>query len=176
MLYGVLIVRGVLLMTSKSFYTDESIKEVLDIYSNTVFRLALTRTGNKADAEDVFQEVFLRYIKQKKQFENEEHRKAWLIKVTLNCSHKLFSSAWFRHTVPLITDLSYETQEKSEIYFTILSLPKKYRSIIHLFYFEDLSISQISKILSIKESTVKTQLHRARQMLKLQLKGDYDYE
>lgn len=163
-------------MQPNSFYTDESIKEVLDIYSNTVYRLALTRTRNKSDAEDIFQEVFLRYIKQKKQFENEEHRKAWLIRVTLNCSLKLFSSAWFRHTVPLITDLSYETQEKPEIYFAILRLPKKYRSIIHLFYFEDLPISQISKILSTKESTIKTQLHRARQMLKLQLKGDFEYE
>jgi RNA polymerase sigma-70 factor (ECF subfamily) len=151
-------------------------KEVLDIYSNTVFRLALTRTKNKVDAEDVFQEVFLRLIRQKNQFENEEHRKAWLIKVTLNCSRKLFSSAWFRHTAPLTIESSYEIEEKPDIYNEILNLPQKYRSIIHLFYFDDLSIAQISEILSTKESTIKTQLFRARQMLKMQLKGDFEYE
>lgn len=163
-------------MLDMTLCTDVEINDILTKYSNLVYRLALARTKNKADAEDVFQEVFLRLVNKKPVFENEEHMKAWIIKVTVNCSSKLLTSAWFRRTVPLIEELKFETKEKSEVYYSVLELPMKYRTVIHLFYYEDLSIAKISEILSIKESTIKSQLLRARQLLKTKLKGDFDYE
>lgn len=163
-------------MLEMTLCTDVEINSTLNKYADMVYRLALARTKNKPDAEDVFQEVFLRLIHKKPTFENEEHQKAWLIKVTVNCSSKLLTSAWFRRTVPLLEELKFETEEKSEVFYAVLELPVKYRTIIHLFYYEDLSIAKISEVLSIKESTIKSQLSRGRQMLKTKLKGDFDYE
>lgn len=159
-----------------SFSTDDQINDVLTRYSNMVYRLALSRTRNIADAEDVLQEVFLRLIHKKPEFENEEHRKAWLIRVTVNCSSKLLTSAWFRRTVPLEEELKFQTKEKSDVYYAVMELPLKYRTVIHLYHYEDLSISQISDILTINESTIKSQLLRARQLLKTKLKGEFDNE
>jgi RNA polymerase sigma-70 factor (ECF subfamily) len=158
------------------FSTDDHINEVLTRYSNMVYRLALSRTKNIADAEDILQEVFFRLINKKPEFESEEHRKAWLIRVTVNCSSKLLTSAWFRRTVPLEEELKFETKEKSDVYYAVLELPLKYRTAIHLFYYEDMSIAQISHVLSVKESTIKSHLLRARQLLKIKLKGEFDNE
>ena len=159
-------------MNNISLDRNDAIDDVLCEYSNMVYRLALSQTKNKSDAED----VFLRYIGQKKAFESEEHKKAWLIRVTINCSRKRFASAWFRHTIPLNENLQFETKEKSEVYYAVLELPIKYRTAIHLFYYENFSISEIGEILSLKESTVKSHLHRAKQMLRLKLKGEFDSE
>lgn len=155
--------------------TNESIEEMIRKYSNMVYRLALSQTKNKADADDVFQEVFMRLAAHTKPFVNEEHRKAWLIRVTINCSRKLFRSAWFRRTVPLSDEVSEcHTVEVSDVFDAVMALPRKYRTVIHLFYYEDLSILQISQLLSINESTVKSQLFRTRKLLRLKLGGDFD--
>ena len=144
----------------------------LNKYSNMVFRLAFARTKNSHDAHDILQEVFLRYIKSNKDFINEEHKKAWLIKTTINCSKTLLSSAWFRKTTGLDYNITQELKEKSEVYYAVLKLPKKYRTVIHLFYYEDMSITEIANLLNIKESTIKSQLHRARKKLKEILKKE----
>lgn len=88
-------------MNHKSLRTDDDIDDVLSKYSNMVYKIALSQTKNAANAEDIFQEVFLRYVQADIKFANEEHRKAWLIRVAVNCCKKLWGSAWFRHTVPL---------------------------------------------------------------------------
>ena len=144
----------------------------LNKYSNMVFRLAFARTKNSHDAYDILQEVFLRYIKSNKDFINEEHKKAWLIKTTINCSKTLLSSAWFRKTTSLDDNITQELKEKSEVYYAVLKLSKKYRTVIHLFYYEDMSITEIANLLNIKESTIKSQLHRARKKLKEILKKE----
>jgi RNA polymerase sigma-70 factor, ECF subfamily len=159
-----------------AFSADDQFREVLSTYSNMVYRLALSRTKNVSDAEDILQEVFLRLVNKRPEFTSEEHRKAWLIRVTVNCSNKLITSAWFRRTTPLKEELKFETKEKSDVYYAVLELPLKYRTVIHLFYYEDLSIAQISHILSMKESTIKSQLLRARHLLKIKLKGEFDHE
>lgn len=159
-----------------SFSTEDQIDYVLTKYSNMVYRLALSRTRNIADAEDIVQEVFIRLVNKKPEFQNEEHRKAWLIRVTLNCSSKLLASAWFRRTVPLEEELKFETREKNDVYYAVMELPLKYRTVIHLYHYEDMSIAQISDVLNIKESTIKSQLSRARQLLKTKLKGEFDNE
>ncbi len=170
--------------------------EVIEKYSDMVYRLAFSMMKKRSDADDIYQEVFLRYIKKAPEFQSEEHRKAWLIKVTVNCCKKAFSSAWFRHTTSFflgkddddneqdmnncLADESMpvdeQTEQKTDIHNAVQKLPQKYRAVIHLFYFEDMTTAEISKILDIKESTVRTQLTRAREMLKEYLKGGYQYE
>lgn len=145
-------------------------------YFDTVYRLALARTKEQSLADDVCQEVFLRYIKSDKQFESEEHVKAWLIRVAINCSKSVFMSSWFKKTVPLTEDIVFDTPEKSDLSYAIKKLPAKYATVIHLFYYEDMSIADISALLKMKESTVKSHLFRGRSLLKEILGGRYDYE
>lgn len=157
-------------------YTDEFIQSVLDQYSNMVYRLALSQTKNRADAEDVFQEVFLRLIRQKKPFQSEEHVKAWLIRVTVNCSRSLFASSWFQRTVPLDDSLQFESKEDGVLFAAVQALPRKYRAVIHLYYYEGYSTDEIAGILSIKPATVRSQMARGRKLLKEQLGGSRDAE
>ncbi len=154
----------------------ENFKEqITEKYFDNIYRLALSRTGNKSDAEDVTQEVFVRFLKTDTHFFSEEHAKAWLINVTINCSKNVFLSSHYKKTVPLTEDISFSQPELEELYLVVAKLPLKYRTVIHLFYYEDMSIESISKCLNLKETTVKSQLHRGRELLKTMLK-DYDYE
>jgi len=159
----------------ESLRTDDDIERAFLKYGDMIYRLAFSQTQNKNDADDVFQEVFLRYIKGRKTFESEEHEKAWLIRVTINCSKKLWNSAWFRHTVALDENIAFEMPQENEIYHALLQLPQIYRTVIHLFYYEDMSVTQISEVLGMKESAVRTRLTRARDLLRTWLKGDFDY-
>lgn len=99
-------------MGNESLRTNDSVDEILDTYGRMVYRLAYARTKNRYDADDVMQEVFLRYIRSGKEFADEEHRRAWLIRATINCSKTLLSSAWFRKTSPLEDTLNYGTGGK----------------------------------------------------------------
>ena len=140
-----------------------------------VYKLALNQTKSKESADDVVQEVFLRYIQKDIEFKSEEHIKAWLIRVTINCSKNVFSDSWFKKTEGFTQDIPFEHEEKSDVYYATLELPQKYRSVIHLFYYEDMSISEISLCLGQQENTVKSLLHRARNMLRDKLEGGYDF-
>ena len=154
--------------------TDSCIKqELVQKYFNMVYKIALSRTGDVHHAEDVVQDTFVRFLKSDKEFESEEHVKAWLIKVTVNCSKSVFLSAWYKKTAPLNEEISFDSPEKSEVYYATMALPQKYRTVIHLFYYEDMSVRDISLALGIKETTVKSQLHRGRELLKENLKGEY---
>lgn len=151
---------------------EEYINYFIEKYSNMVYKLALCHMKNKTDAEDIFQEVFLRLIKKMPTFDSAEHEKAWLIRVTINCCKKLHTSAWNRRTITLTEDIAVSSVEGYDILFSVLQLPIKFRRVIHLFYYENMSIDQISRVLSLKEGTVKSQLSRARKMLKSKLEGD----
>lgn len=148
-------------------------ERVVRFYASTVYRLALAATKNSADADDVFQEVFLRYFKQGREFDGEEHRKAWLIRVTVNCARKLQSSAWFRRTAPLEDHPVFDEPNEREIEAALARLKPKYRAAVHLFYYEDYSAKQIAEAMSLSESHVRTLLTRARAQLKELLKGEY---
>lgn len=161
-------------MKQQSLRTDNSTEDVIKYYADMVYRLAFARTGAKYDADEVFQEVFMRYIRKQPVFKNEEHCKAWLIRVTINCSKKLWNSSWKRKIVPLDENMSFETKNDIDLYNELQQLPPKYREVIHLFYYENLSLKEISQALNRKNSTVRTQLTRARELLKKILKEDYD--
>ncbi|HBN57236.1 MAG TPA: RNA polymerase subunit sigma-24 [Lachnospiraceae bacterium] len=151
---------------------DES---VIRQYSDLVYRLAYARAGNRQDADEIYQEVFLRYLKKHPDLENDTHTKAWFIRVTVNCANSLWRSPWKRYRELAEDDLILETRETTDLSRALKKLPPNYREVIHLFYYEDLSTDEISRILNRKKSTVRTQLTRARQRLKEILK-EYDYE
>lgn len=156
-----------------------NIDEIVERYADMVYRIALTQMKNVHDAQDIFQEVFLRLVKNIDSIQNEEHLKSWLIRVTLNCSKTNLMSAWRKHTQPLEEEqnqIVFETQEQSDLYEYIQKLPKKYCTVLYLFYYEELSVKEICEITGQKETTVKSQLSRGRTMLKEQLeKTGWDY-
>ncbi|MBP3255615.1 MAG: sigma-70 family RNA polymerase sigma factor [Clostridia bacterium] len=148
-------------------------QKTVEKYSNMVYRLAYFYTNSKYDADDIYQDVFLKYLQNKKQYENEEHKKAWLIKVTINSCKKVWLSSWKRKIVSLNdNEIKFEMEEDIGLYNEIKKLPKKYRAVIHLFYYEQYSIKDISKVLDQKESTIRTWLTRARKLLKNQIKEE----
>ena len=157
----------------------EPTDEVIRYYSSMVYRIALTKTKSSHDADDIFQDVFLKLVMNKKPFESEEHRKAWLIRVTINCCNSHFVAPWKKNVnslddamLAMIPDENSEAQfleNQSDVYAQILKLPQPMREVILLFYYEDMSIREISFVLHTTEANVKKRLSRARQKLKLQL-------
>ncbi|MCD8357310.1 MAG: sigma-70 family RNA polymerase sigma factor [Clostridia bacterium] len=152
----------------------ENIDYVIHTYRDMVYRLAFARMGTRYDADEVFQEVFVRYLNKQPKFRDEEHRKAWLIRVTVNCCNKLWNSSWRKKTEALQENLVWESPEDNDLHQALQQLPPKYREVIHLFYYEELSTAQIANVLHRKEATVRTQLTRARTMLRKILKEE-DY-
>ena len=171
-------------MDTISLKTSESFEQVMKSYMPMVYRIAFSRLGSAHDAEDITQDVFLKYYRADITYNDEEHRKAWLIRCTINCTKTLVTSAWFRHRASdeglenmpedseiLGSDGDIEKiDQRNSVLAAISKLPEKYGIVIHLFYYEDMSVSQISKTTGIRESTVKSQLSRARDMLRPMLK------
>ncbi|MDD4291329.1 MAG: sigma-70 family RNA polymerase sigma factor [Clostridia bacterium] len=155
--------------------------EIVENYSGMVYRIAYGYVKNKYDAEDVTSEVFLRYFRRPRFFVNNEHTKAWLIKVTINCSKDNIksNSAYVGLSEIDAEALRSDTEEwfidKTDIHMCLSKLDETSRSIVYLFYYEDLTVKQISKALSINENTVKTKLFRAREKLAIILKPDDNY-
>ena len=151
--------------------TEEQRTREVDRWGDMVYRLALARTASVPDAEDVFQEVFLRYFRHEERFQSDEHRKAWLIRCTVNRAKSLTASPWKKRTVPLETAEEVGVEDDyREVYSAVLSLPGKYRAVIHLHYFEGLSVLEIARMFHVPEGTVKSQLSRGRALLREMLK------
>lgn len=151
---------------------EEDIERVVDTYGAMVYRLAVAQVHTAPDADDVFQEVFLRYIRKAPAFESEEHRKAWLIRVTINCARKFWRSAWRRHTVPLEEDIPFEQPEDRGLFEALHTLPGPYAAVLHLFYCEDLPVADIARLLNRRPSTVRSQLTRGRALLRRELEKE----
>jgi len=146
--------------------TDDCLEDVIGEYSGMVYRLALSQMKNKSDADDVFQEVFFRYVRKKPRFESIEHQRAWFIRVTVNCSKSMHASAWSKRVVPLDESMADVSKEQSDLTHELRKLPQKYLAVVHLFYYEDMCIEEISRTLGISLSAAKMRLVRARSMLK----------
>lgn len=133
-------------------------------YGDTVYRLAFAYARSKADADDIFQEVFLRYYRRAPAFESEEHRKAWLLRVTINRAKSCLSK--MLHEPQETADAApFSAPESLELHEALLRLAPKYRTVIHLFYYEGYTAEEIGALLHRKPSTVRTQLTRARSRL-----------
>ena len=147
--------------------------EKYNSYGNMVFKIAMVNLGNKADAEETLQEAFYKLLYKAPEFNDDEHEKAWLIKITVNLCRDILRSVWHRRVVKLEDiDKYYNDPTDSGVMKEIVKLPTKYKTVIYLYYFEDYSVKQISEILKTKESAIKMRLLRGRQLLKIELKGN----
>lgn len=152
----------------------EQLEQVVRQYADTVYRLALAHMHHPADADDVFQDVFLKYAEKSPVFASEEHRRAWLIRVTLNRCRSHYRSNWWKRLLPLEEAVHATAMDDHdpELAEALLRLPAKYRTVIHLHYFENYDTDGIAALTGQRPSTVRAQLTRARQMLRALLKGD----
>jgi len=158
--------------------------ELFERYSDMVYRIAVMSCSDKCTAEDIVQEVFVRYLKRKPEFESAEHAKAWFIKVAVNCTKSQLTSFWKRNVVPVdefydsddeMAGVTYN-KEESELFEVIQSLPQKYRIVIYLRYYEEYAVNEIAGILHTTAGTISSRLSRARQLLKEELsKEGYSY-
>lgn len=157
---------------------DDTVETVLRQYGNMIYRLAYARVQNVHDAQDITQDVFLKYIRTNKHFRDESHRKAWLLRVTINTSNTFLQSAWNRHRADLCeaTEIPTTQTESRDLKEAIASLPESYRVVIHLYYYEFMSVKEIGTLLHLSESAVKSRLFRARELLRTQWKEEGAYE
>lgn len=147
----------------------DSPEAVIRCYSDMVYRLAFARTGNRSDAEDLYQEVFLRYLTKAPAFTSEDHRKAWLLRVAVNCANRFHTAPWRKRTEPLSEALSVPAPEGEDLWEELRRLPEKDRTVLHLYYYEDMTTEEIAKLLDRNPATVRSQLLRARAKLKILL-------
>lgn len=151
---------------------DEYIEKAVKTYSESMLKAAYSLLGSVPDAEDAVQDAFVKYIQKAPDFKDADHEKAWLLRVTINISKNMLKSKG-RKNLPVYEDIPYE-QNNNEVLQCVLSLEEKYRTIIHLYYYEDYSIKEIASILSLPRATVGTRLSRGRNILKTMLKGDFE--
>lgn len=154
-----------------SFASDEYIEQTVKKYSSSMLKVAFSLLKSTADAEDAVQEAFVKLITKAPEFENDEHRKAWLLRVTVNISKNMLKSAK-RKNLPLTEEIPY-SEKSDDVLPYVLSLNEKYRVVTHLYYYENYSIKEIAEILSLPAATVGTRLSRARKMLEKSLKEDF---
>lgn len=155
----------------------QSVQELVALYRNNLFAAAFHICKNAQDAEDVVQDTFIQYYTIKKEFDNEQHIRAWLMRVTINKAKNASRSFWRRNRLPLedyMETLVFETPESADLFEVVMKLPEKYRIVIHLFYYEDYTVSEIANILKLSESNVKVRLSRGRGLLRNALKEGWD--
>lgn len=150
---------------------------ILTRFGDSILRYAYTYLHNMSDAEEVLQDTLVQFLKTAPEFENENHEKAWLLRVAGNLSKNRIEYNKIRETDELNDELIAEDREDlSFVWDAVKSLPVKYREVIHLFYHEGYQTAQIAKVLGRNESTVRSDLRRGREKLKEVLKGEYDFE
>jgi RNA polymerase sigma-70 factor (ECF subfamily) len=146
-------------------------------YRDRLFAAAFHICRNAADADDVVQETLLRYHKTDMEYENEEHLKAWLLRVAINQA-KNVNRSFFRHRIVPLEDymetLTFDSGDSENLFLEVMRLPEKYRIVIHLYYYEEYSVRQISQILGISDSNTKIRLARGRAKLKEKLQEEWD--
>jgi RNA polymerase sigma-70 factor (ECF subfamily) len=158
-------------MQMRLFCSPSELEEVMGRYQTMVFRLAYSYTRSRADAQDMCQEVFLRYFCSRPPFASEEHRRAWLLRVTVNRCKTHLTSWWVRRTVPLDDRIPMPEPEPLALDEALRQLAEKDRLVIHLFYYEECSTREIARMMRTTEGAVRTRLTRARQRLGDILKG-----
>ena len=150
-----------------------SYEEVVAKYTSTVGKVCVMRLQNWADAEDCYQNVFVKLWSRSPGFNDEEHLKAWLIRVAINeCASYVKKN---RRSLPLenASEVTVHFDEDSrDMSWALMKLEPKYRDVLYLHYAEDYKVSEIAEILGAKENTVKTLLRRGREKLKRIYGGD----
>lgn len=154
--------------------------KAVDTYADSVYRVAYSYTYTKVDAEDVLQNVFFKLFQSRQNFNSEEHLKQWLIRVAVNECHNLHRSFWKRNIIHMEeiekSARDFLADDEIDLHNALLQLPSEYRVIIHMYYCEGYKTKEISKILNVKEATVRTRLARGRDRLRELLKEEWAYE
>lgn len=151
-------------------------EKLIEKYRDNLFAAAFSVCRNPQDADDVVQETFIQYHTADRCFENEQHIRAWLIRTAINKAKNINRAFWRRTSVPLeeyIETLVFETPEAEGLFEEVMRLPEKYRTVIHLFYYEDYAVREIAKVLGLSENNVKVRLTRGREMLRKALKEEW---
>lgn len=152
-----------------NLHNESSLRDVIMKYSSMILRIAAQNTKDYYAAEDITQEVFIKFMSCGKAIEDENYLKAWLIKVTINMCRNYVKSSWLQRTVPIqerdITDY-FDLAEDKYIFESIMKMPDKYKNVLYLYYYEGYTVPEVAEILDKKENTVSTWLRRARIELK----------
>ena len=155
----------------------QPLQELIARYQQNLYAAAFSVCKNAEDAEDAVQDTFIQYHISKKEFESEQHIRAWLLRVVINKAKNANLTFWRNHKVPwedYMEQIPFETEQSHDLFETVMKLPEKYRIVIHLFYYEGYSIAEIADILKLSQSNVKVRLSRGRTMLKNQLQEEWD--
>lgn len=159
--------------------STQEFENIYERYKTMLYRIAFTYLKNNQDVQDVLQEVFLKRFYEAPTFENEEHEKYWMIRITINLSKNLLKSFWKRKVGTINELMESEdvfqwnfSENEQEIFRMIMSLPDKQRTTIYLHYYEGYSCKEIAEILKCKESAVKMRLKKGRELLKADLEQE----
>ena len=156
------------------------ISDLLDKYGDMVLRIAYTYLKNRADAEDIVQDVFLRIIDKKPSFNDENHEKSWLIRATINMCKNKVNLFWNKNKCSINDVQEFAVSDKyntdTSVFQAVMALGEKYRVVVYMYYYEGYSTPEIAKVIGKSETTIGSLLHRARNKLKDMLKEDYDFE
>ena len=155
----------------------QPVQELIERYQKNLYAAAFNICKNQMDAEDVVQETFVQYYTTKKEFESEQHIRAWLLRVAINKAKNLTVTFWKKHKCSLedyMETLTFPDPQSRDLFEEVMKLPEKYRIVIHLFYYEDYSVREITDILKLSESNVKVRLSRGWAMLKDSLKEEWE--
>lgn len=155
--------------------TEAQVERAIAKYGDMVARICVLYLKNHADSEDIFQTVFLRYFQKAPPFDSDEHEKAWLLRVAINRCKDVLKSPWRQRITSdeVLAELPAPVrEEQGELLEVVLSLPKKYKEVLYLHYYEDYPAQEIALILKKNINTVYTLLSRGRELLKQQIGGE----
>lgn len=155
--------------------TEAQVERAIAKYGDMVARICVLYLKNHADSEDIFQTVFLRYFQKAPPFDSDEHEKAWLLRVAINGCKDVLKSPWRQRITSdeVLAELPAPVrEEQGELLEVVLSLPKKYKEVLYLHYYEDYPAQEIALILKKNINTVYTLLSRGRELLKKQIGGE----
>ncbi|MDF2540101.1 MAG: rpoD2 [Herbinix sp.] len=159
---------------SSLWRTTEELSQIYHRHVKTVFRVCYIYMKNQYDTEDMVQNTFIKLMKDKTQFQSEEHEKAWLIKTATNLCKDYFRSWWSKRISLEEAELTQENHPViDETLEKVLGLPPKYKIAVYLHYYEGYSAVEIAKILKKNESTVRGYLHTGRKLLRIEMEGDF---
>ena len=152
----------------------KDLDKICEKYGDRLYAAAFNICRQQQDAEDAVQDALLAYYRTDKEFETEDHIKAWLLRVTINAAKSTKRLFWNRNRTSYeeyMDSLIFEEPSDRILMDEVLALPEKYRIVIHLFYFEEYKTREIAEILKLSENTVKTRLSNGRKILKTKLEG-----
>lgn len=151
----------------------EYFASLIELYGDMIYRYALLHMKNEAEAQDIYQDVFLKLFEKDPDFLNNEHARAWLLRVCINlCKNRLRYHFSHLHKTLLETYAANEDKKDWQFFSYLKSLPQNYRTVLYLFYYEEYSTKEIAELLGKKDATIRTWLSRGKQVIKDEIKKE----